>query len=323
MTVLDEIADAILQGEQTGTTLDQCNGVHAETCLQWCHLEQFIQDNAGIGIALHVHNDTHTFTVALVIGIAYTVQFALLHQFGNVLDKLRLVDTIGYLSDNDLVVLVMCLNIGLGTHDDASASCFVGILYSLQAHDVGTCREVGALHVLHQGLGIHLRIVHVCHTGINNLTQVVGGDVRCHTNGNTGSTVNQQVGDTGRHYGRLLQGIVEVVGHVHRILLQILHHSLAHHAEACFGVTHCRSTVTVYRAKVSLTVNKRIAHVPVLCHAHQCAIHGTIAMGMILTKHLTHYTGTLLVGFVVRVAQSLHTEENTAVNGLETVAHVG
>jgi hypothetical protein len=46
-------------------------------------------------------------------------------------------------------------------------------------------------------------------------------------------------------------------------------------------------------------------------------------MGMILTEYLTYYTGTLLVGFVVRVAQSFHTKENTAVNGFKTVAHIG
>ena len=323
MTVIHEVADAVLQCQQTGASLYQSDCVHAETGLQGCHLEQLVQHHTCIGIALHVNYNAHTLTVALVVGIAYALQLAFLHEFGNVFDELSLVHTVGNLCDHNLVVLVACLDIRLRTHNDTASAGLIGILYSLQAHDVGTCGEVGTLHMLHQSLGIHLWIVHVCHTGVNNLAQVVGGDVGCHTHGNTGSTVDQQVGDTCGHNGWLLQSVVEVVGHVHRLLLQILHHSLAHHAQTRLGVTHCCSTVAVHRTEVTLTVNQCVAHVPLLCHAHQGAIDRAVAMGMILTQHLTHDTCTLLVRFVVCIAQSLHTIEDTAVYGFETVTHIG
>jgi hypothetical protein len=43
---------------------------------------------------------------------------------------------------------------------------------------------------------------------------------------------------------------------------------------------------------------------------------------MVLTEHLTDYTGTLLVGAVVGVTYAQHTIENAAVHRLESVPHV-
>ena len=323
VAVLHKVADAVLQGEQAGTSLDQGNGIHAEAGLQGSHLEQLVQHHTCVGIALHVYDYTHTLAVALVIGIAYSVQLALLHQFGNVLYQLCLVHAVWNLRYHDLVVLVMSLDICLGTHNDTATACLVCVLYALQAHNECSCGEVGTLHILHQSLGVHFGIIHVCHTGIYHLAQIVGGDIRGHTHGNTGGTVHQQVGDTCRHNGGFLQSVVEVVGHVYRFLLQVLHHGLAHHAQTRLGVTHGCSAVAVHRAEVTLSVNQRVTHVPLLCHTHQGAIHGTVAMGMILTQYLTHNTGTLLVRLVVCVAQSLHTKEDTTVYGLEAVTHVG
>ena len=62
VAVLDEVLDALLEVEQTGTTLDQCDIVDRERALQGCHLEQFVEQHIGIGVALAVDDDTHTLT---------------------------------------------------------------------------------------------------------------------------------------------------------------------------------------------------------------------------------------------------------------------
>ena len=62
MTVLDEVFHTLLQGEQTGTSLHQSDAVHREGTLQGGHLEQFVQDHVGVGIFLHIDDDTHTLT---------------------------------------------------------------------------------------------------------------------------------------------------------------------------------------------------------------------------------------------------------------------
>ena len=62
MTMLHEILDALLQVQQTGTTLHKCDIIDRERTLQGCHLEEFVEQHIGIGITLHIHDDTHTLT---------------------------------------------------------------------------------------------------------------------------------------------------------------------------------------------------------------------------------------------------------------------
>ena len=220
-------------------------------------------------------------------------------------------------------MLLAGLDVSLGTHDDAAAASLIGILDTLGSHDIGTRGEVGTLDPLHEGKAVQFGIVDEGHTGINDLSQVVGGNVGGHTHGNTRGSVDQEVGDAGRHHGGLLEGVIEVVGHIHGVLLQVIHHGLAHEREAGLGVTHGGSTVTIHRTEVTLSIDQRAAHVPLLGHSHQGTVHGTVTVGMILTQYLSDDTGTFLIGFVVGVAQFLHSEKDAAVNGLETVADIG
>ncbi|EJX10167.1 hypothetical protein EVA_01723 [gut metagenome] len=59
-----------------------------------------------------------------------------------------------------------------------------------------------------------------------------------------------------------------------------MHHGFAFYSEASFCVTHGGSRVTVHRTKVTLSVDQGITHIPRLCHTHQCAINGAVAMGV-------------------------------------------
>ena len=296
VAVTDEIGDAVAQCQQFGATLHQCNGVDGKRSLQRSHLKEFVEHHTGVGIALHVHHDAHAFAVALVVGIGNAVYLAFLHQFGNIFDELRLVHAIGNLGDDDFVVLIAGLDVGLGSHDDAAATRLIGLTDALQTHDITASREVGTLDILHQGLVVHRLVVDEGHAGVYHLREVVRGDIGGHTHGNAGGTVDQQIGNLGGHHGGLVERVVEVGGHVHRFLLQILHHGLAHQRESGLGVTHCGCAVAVHRAEVTLTVHEHIAHIPLLGHTHQGAINTRVAVGVILTQHLTHDTGALLVG---------------------------
>ena len=63
VTVFYEQLDQIFQIQQFRASMNQGNVVYAKRSLQRCHLEQFVQYNAGICIAFHIDDDTHTFTV--------------------------------------------------------------------------------------------------------------------------------------------------------------------------------------------------------------------------------------------------------------------
>ena len=162
----------------------------------------------------------------------------LIHQVGDVLDEFCLVDAIGYFADDNLVVLFARLNLGPGAHDDASSSGLVGVAHALHTINEGTRWEVGSWDVLHQSCHVDVGVVDVGYAAVDALTEVVGWDVRGHTYGDTRGTIDEQVGEQrGQHAGFLLLA-VEVVHHVHRLFLQVLHHGFSGGAEACLGVTH-------------------------------------------------------------------------------------
>ena len=329
MTVLHKIADALFQREQLRAKLQmvvlarhQRDAVHSKRALQRRHLKEFVEDDLGVGVFLHVDDDAHTLTAGLVVDIGDTLQLAFLDEVGDILDELLLVDTIRNLGDDDAVVAVIALDLGLGTHDDAALTGLVSLLDALQSIDVGTCGEVRSGDILHQSIGVDVGIVDISAAAINHLAQVVSRDIGSHTHGNTVTAVDQQVGHLGRHHGRLLERIVEVVDHIDGILLDVVHDMLAHLREPALGITHGSGRVTVNTTEVTLSVNKRIAHVPVLSHTHQGAIDRAVAMRMVLTQYLTHDTRTFLVRFITRVAQTQHTIEDTPVHRLESVSDI-
>ena len=89
---------------------------------------------------------------------------------------------------------------------------------------------------------------------------------------NTRSTVHQKVGDAGREHARLLVLTVIVFLEVNCILVDVLHHVLTNLAKASLGITHGSGAVAVHRAEVTLSVDERIAHSPVLSHTNERAI---------------------------------------------------
>ncbi len=81
---------------------------------------------------------------------------------------------------------------------------------------------------------------------------------------------------------------------------------LAHLRQTALGVTHGSSRISIDRAEVALSVNQRIAHVPLLSHAYEGSIYRTVTMGMILSKNFAHHACTFLVWFVTAVADTHH-----------------
>ena len=58
-------------------------------------------------------------------------------------------------------------------------------------------------------------------------------------------------------------------------------------------------------------------------HAHNGVIDRLVAVRVVLTDHITHDTGRLLVRSVPVVVQLMHGEQDPAVNRLEAIARIG
>ena len=95
---------------------------------------------------------------------------------------------------------------------------------------------------------------------VDRLPEIVGRNIGCHTYRNTGRTVYEKVGITAGKYCGLILRSVEVGNEVYGVLVDIgkkLHGDLG---KSCFGISHCRSSVTVHGTEVSVTVDERISH---------------------------------------------------------------
>ena len=60
-----------------------------------------------------------------------------------------------------------------------------------------------------------------------------------------------------------------------------------------------------------------------LGHSHHGVVHRTVAVWVILSKHLPHNPCGLLVGPVGQHTQIQHPIQHSAVDGLQAVSHIG
>ena len=93
--------------------------------------------------------------------------------------------------------------------------------------------------------------------------------------------------------------------------------------EADFGVTHRRGVVSVDRTEVALAVDQHVAQREILGHPHDGVVHRAVAVGVVLTDHVTDDTGRLFVRAVPVVVEFMHGEQNATVHGLQTVSGIG
>ena len=147
----------------------------------------------------------------------------------------------------------------------------------------------------------------------------MGSHVGSHTHGNAGCSVQKQQRGLGGKDRRLFQGVVKVEGHIHGVLVHVSKDILCHLLEFCLRVTHGSGRVTVHGTKVTLAFYQRITLVPVLAQTHHGVIHAGVSVRVELTHDLTYDTGALLGLTAEAEAHVVHSKENAALNGFETV----
>jgi hypothetical protein len=159
--------------------------------------------------------------------------------------------------------------------------------------------------------------------GVARFAEVVRGDVGRHADRDAAGAVHDEVGQGRGQDERLLQGAVEVVAPIHRVLLDITQHLHGDSGEPRFGVAHGRCVVAVDRAEVALPVDQGVAQREVLRHAHHRFVHGRVAVRMVLAKDLAHDASRLFVRLIGTQPQVVHGVQDAAMHRLEPVAHVG
>ena len=325
VAVVDEVLDQVAHRQQLRTAVHQRDVVHRERSLERRVLEKRIEHDARHGVVFEDDDDAQAVAVGLVVDVGDAVDLLFVDHVGDLLDHLGLVDHVGNFGDDDaLAAAGGMLDVGLGTHHDAAAARKHGLPNTLVAVDDTARGEIGALDILEHLLARDFGVVDIGAAGVDHFAEVMRGHVGGHTYGDTAGAVDDQQRDLGGQHRGFGDRIVEVERPVDGLLVDVGHHLVGDLLHAGLGVTHGGRRVAVHRTEVTLAVDQRVAHRPLLCQTHHRVVDRQVAVGVELTEHVADDTRRLTGRFVgVEVELRAHIVEDTAVHGLHAVAHVG
>ena len=322
--VLDEQAQQLQQAQLARLPGDDGQQDHAERFLHLGVLEEVVEDDLRLFVALHFDDDAHAVAVAFVANVGDAFDLLVLDQLGDVLDQARFVDLVGQFGDDDVLAIFAALfDGGFGAHLEGAAAGLVGLLDAFAAVDVAGGRKIRAGNELHDFFQGGFGLFDQQDRGFDDFFQVVRRNVGGHADGDAGGAVDEQVGNARGQDDRLFFAFIEIGNEIDGFLFDVREHFFGDFRKARFGVTHGRRRIAVDGAEISLAVDERVAHVEILREADEGVVDGRVAVRMEFAEDFADDLGALAVGLGGGEAQLVHAEEDAAVHGLEAVADVG
>ena len=291
-------------------------------------LQQTVHDDIGIHITAQFNADPKSLTVGFITQIRDSIKLFILYKLCDLFDQTSLIHCIRKLCHDD-TALAIChgLDIVYSPYTDLAASGSVGFFDACFSKDGCSCREIRSLYDLHQffdgSRAVFLHpVVYDLDNGSNHLTQVVRRNIRCHTNGDTGAAIYQNIGKTSRKNRRFFLSLIKVRHEINGILANIRQHLHGNTAQSCLGVSHRCGAVAVHGTEVSMSIYKRVTGRPFLSHINQCAVNGAVAVRVIFTHCITDDTGGFTVRLIRTVIQLNHRIKHSSLHRFQAVAHV-
>ena len=326
--VVDPQADEAVERQGARHAVDDGEHVGAEVLLQLRVLVQVVQHDLRDRVALeHDHEALPGTTRRLVADVGDTGDLALAGEVADLHRDVVRVDLVRQLGDHEARASLDLLDVHDRAHRDRAASGAVRLLDAAGAEDLRAGGEVGPGDALHERLeqlfASGIRVLQRPQGTGGHLAQVVRRDVRRHTDGDTDRSVDQQVRETRRQDRRLLGLTVVVVLEVDGLFLDVAHHLERKRSHLRLGVPGRGRTLVSRRPEVALAEGQRIAQRPRLDETHQGVVDRSIAVRVVMPHDLADDAGALRERLVGAEAAVVHAVDHAAVDGLETVAHVG
>ena len=286
--------------------------------------EQLVEHNLRRSVALDVDFDVHTDAVGVIFNVGNALEPLVLDQIGDIFNQPCFVDLIGQLGDDDFISAVLCLhNLRFGADGNFAAAGRIGGADAASSHDDTAGRKVGTGQTFHQLGKLRVGIVNQRANRVDGFAEVVRRNFRRHADRNTAGAVDQQIGKTAGQHHRLLQTVIVVGNKIDRVLVDVGEHIHRDFAHARLGISVRRRRIAVDRTEVAVTVHQHVTHGEVLRQTHHGVVNRSVAVRMVSTQHRTDGVGALMIGLGRLQASFVHGIENTSVNGLQTVAHIG
>ncbi len=183
--MINEVLDRLHQAHFLGLVIHHRQQDHAETFLHLGMLEELVEHELGLAVALELDHDAHAIAIAFVANVGDRVHDLVVHQLRDALHQARLVDLVRNFGDDDgFAVFVKSLDARLGAHDETAASVFVGVHDSAAAVNDSGSREIRALHEFQNVCELGIGAVHQRDGRVHNFGQVVGRNFRRHAHRN-------------------------------------------------------------------------------------------------------------------------------------------
>ena len=315
--VIDEDLERLAQGQHHRATVDDREHVRRERCLQRRELEQIVEDDLVVRIALELEHDPDAVAIRGVGEVGDALELLVDDERGGLRDPALLVHHERQLGHHDReAILADLLGVSDAAQLDRTATRLVRGEDAAATLDHASGREIGTGNELEQLLIGELRIGDQRERAIDDLTEVVRRDVRRHTDGDAGAAVDQEVRNLRRQDGRLELLVVVVRLPIDGLFVDVGEHLAGEPAHPALGVAVGGRWIAIDRAEVALAVDEHVAHREVLSHADERVVDRRIAMRVILADDVADDARALHVRPVPRVVQHALGEQDAAVHRL-------
>src|SRR5262245_12140943 len=136
----------VLERKQLRLAVDDRDVDNPERRLHRRQFVKLVEQDLCDRIALQLDDDTHAFAVRFIAKVRDAVKPFFLDQFGDLFNKLGLINLVGNLGDDDCVTLTVTASYPVDssprTHLDHTAARFVGHVYLISSVDESGCRKI-------------------------------------------------------------------------------------------------------------------------------------------------------------------------------------
>ena len=322
-TVQYKVFKYLLQIENLGLIFYQGNNIDTEYTLQLSLCIEIIQYNIAY-LATPQFNNYSRVGGRFITELRDPLNFLVFHQLRNLFEEPGTIHLVRNFFDNNrlLARLFILFNITPGANLYSATTCPVCLYDAATTVNDSGGRKIRSFHIFHQTIDIQVRILNQSKTGIDYFGQVMWRYICRHTNGDTTGAIDQQIGNPRRQYFRHLQSAIIVINEINCFLVKVSQQFMGDLLHADFGVSHSSCIVAIERAKITLTVNKRVAHTKILRHAHDGIVGSVVAMWVILTDDITNNPRRLHVGTIESIVQVIHGEQHSPMHGLQAIANI-
>ena len=204
-----------------------------------------------------------------------------------------------------------------------TAPCGVRRMRAVIAQNDRGGREVRARDDREQLFARYRRVFHEGQATIDHLAKIVRRNIRRHADSDAARAVDQQVGEPGWQNRGLAARPIVIVGKIDGILVEIIEQAVGDTCQSRFGIAHASGGVWIDTAEIALAIDQRHPHRPILRHPRQRVVDRAVPVRVIIAHHVANDLGALAISSSGDEAAFLAGEQNTAMNRLQAIAHIG